>query len=148
VRPDARAGGIAARYAVLVGAVLLAAVPLYVFVELPWRAVVARLASGLVLGIALLELRSALAQRLDGHDSALDEARVRPTPGPDVHQRFVALRGDVRAALRSRRHFEHGLWPQLTALSRRPLLPPPLRRGRGPSLASLREVIAIIETER
>jgi hypothetical protein len=148
VRPDRHAAGIAARYAFLVGVLLLAAVPLYVYVESSWRPLIVRLASALVLGIALLELRSALAQRLEGHDSALDTARLRPTSAPDVHQRFVALRGDVRAALRSRRHFEHGLWPQLVALATRPLVRPPLRRGRGPSLSALREVIAALERQR
>jgi hypothetical protein len=130
------------------GVVLLAAVPLYIYVEPPWRPFVARLAAALVAGIALLELRSALIRQLDGRESALDAARLRPMAGPDLHQRFVALRGDIRAALRSRRHFEHGLWPQLTALATRPLLRPRLRRGRGPSLAGLREVITALEREQ
>jgi hypothetical protein len=147
MRPDLRVAGVAARYAVLVVAVLLAAVPLYVFVEPPWRPLVARLAAALVLGIALLELRSALVRRFEDRQSPLDGARGRPVPGADIHQRFMGLRGDVRAALRSRRHFEHGLWPQLTAIATRPLVRPPLRRGRGPSLAALRKVIAALERD-
>lgn len=141
-------GGVIARYCVLAVAVLLAAIPLYVFVEAPWRALVARVAAAVVLGIALMELRTTLAQRLAGNGSALDDARARPSQSPDVPQRFLALRDDVRAALRSRRHFEHGLWPELTALATRPLVKPPLRRGRGPSLASLRKVITDIESQR
>jgi len=78
----------------------------------------------------------------------LDQARARPAHPPEVPQRFVALRDDIRAALRSRRHFEHGLWPELTALATRPLVPPPSRRGRGPSLAGLRKVIAELEAQR
>jgi len=146
--PEPGVGSVIARYTVLVVAVLLAAVPLYVFVEAPWRPFVARLAAAVVLGIALMELRSTLVQRLAGHGSALDQARARPAHPPEVPQRFVALRDDIRAALRSRRHFEHGLWPELTGLAAPPLVPPPLRRGRGPSLAGLRKVIAELEAQR
>jgi hypothetical protein len=120
----------------------------YVFVEPPWRALVARLAAALVLGLALLQLRRALADRLASHGaSALDEARGRPRPEPDVPHRFLDLANDVRTALRSRHHFEKVLWPRLTALTPHPLVRPPVRFGRGPSLASLREVIAVIEKQ-
>ena len=143
-RPLART----ARWAGLGGVVLLAAVPVYVFVEPPWRALVARLASAFVLGVALLELRRALADRLaQGGTSALDEARGRPGPEPGVPYHFLDLIKDVRAALRSRRHFERVLWPRLAALARRPLVRPPVRPGRGPSLATLREVIGVIEKQ-
>ena len=71
-----------------------------------------------------------------------------PAVEPGAPQRLLELTASVRAALRSRRHFEKVLWPRLTALATRPLVPPPLRRGRGPSLAGLREVIATIEDER
>ena len=52
------------RCAVLGGIVLLLAVPGYVFAEPAWRAVVARLAVAFVLGVGLLQLRSAVAERL------------------------------------------------------------------------------------
>ena len=51
------------RCAVLGGVVLLAAVPVYVFVEAPWRPLVARLAVAFVLGVALLQLRRARSRR-------------------------------------------------------------------------------------
>jgi hypothetical protein len=126
--------------------VVLGAVPVYVFVEPPWRPLVARLASALALGLALLELRRAFAQRVArGGPSALDEARSRPGPEPGVPYHFLDLMKDVRAARRSRRHFEQVLWPRLAALAQRPLVSPPRRFGRGPSLAGLRDVIADIE---
>jgi hypothetical protein len=145
---DRRVAGIAVRYVALVVVVLLVAGPLYVFVEGPWRATVVRLASALVLGIALLEIRSALARRLEGPESALDEERFSTAPGAEIPQRFLSLRGDVRAGLRSRRRFQQGLWPQLTALAARPLTRPPFRRGRGPSVQGLRAVIAELEALR
>ncbi len=140
---------IAIRCAALAGVVLLAAVPVYVFVEPSWRAFVARLAVALVLGVALLQLRGALAARLaTGGRSALEEARDRREAPPAVPLRFQDLIDDIRTARRSRRHFERVLWPQLTALTSRPLVPPPARLGRGPGLAGLRDVIADIERGR
>lgn len=138
---------IAIRCVALAGAVLLASVPVYVFVEAPWRPVVVRLAAALVLAVALLQLRGAVAGRL-ARTSALDEARARPEAPPSVPLRFLELIEDLRAARRSRRHFERSLWPRLTALASRPLVPPRVRPGRGPSLAALRELIARIERSR
>jgi hypothetical protein len=139
---------IAMRAAVLGGVVLLATVPVYVYVEPAWRALVVRLAAALVLGTTLLHLRRALVDHLDrAPASALDEARVRRGPGPGVPHRFQDLINDVRAARRSRRYFEQVLWPRLAALSSAPLEPPPPRRGRGPSLAGLRAVVEAIEKQ-
>jgi hypothetical protein len=139
---------IAVRGAVLGGVVLLATVPVYVYVEPAWRALVVRLAAALVLGTTLLHLRRALVEHLDrAPASALDEARVRRGPGPGVPHRFQDLMNDVRAARRSRRYFEQVLWPRLAALSSAPLELPPTRRGRGPSLSGLRAVLEAIERQ-
>ena len=137
---------VAVRCAGLTVVVFVAALPVYVWVEPSWRALVARLAAALVLGVALLQLRSVLAARLEaGGASALDAARWQRGPAPGVPHHFVDLASDVRTALRSRRYFETVLWPRLEALAGRPLARPALRRGRGPSLAGLRGVIADIE---
>ena len=144
-RPLAR---VAARCAVLAAAVLLATVPVYIYVEPSWRALVARSAVAFVLGVALVQLRRALADRLeDGGGSALDAARGHRGPEPTVPHHFVDLASDVRAALRSRRYFERVLWPRLEALTSRPLVRPSVRPGRGPSLASLRDVVTAIEKQ-
>jgi len=133
----------------LAGVVLLAAVPIYVFVEPPWRPLVARLAVAFVLGVALLQLRGAVAARLArGGASPLEQALERPVSPPAVPLRFEELIDDVRAARRSLGHFERIMWPRLTALASHPLARPPARLGRGPSLAALRRVIADIERER
>jgi hypothetical protein len=93
-------------------------------------------------------LRRALAGRLaEGGDSALDDARGHRGPDPGVPHHFLDLASDVRAALRSRRYFERVLWPRLEALAPRPLVRPRVRRGRGPSLASLSDVITAIEKQ-
>ncbi len=138
--------GIVVRSAVLGGVVLLVTVPVYVYVEPPWRPLVARLAAALVLGVALLQLRRALVERVAAAGaSALDDARARGAPEPAVPHRFRDLTGDVRAALRSRRYFDEVLWPRLLAFTSEPPPRPPARRGRGPGLAALRAVIAVIE---
>ena len=140
---------IAIRCAALSGIVLFVAVPVYVFVESPWRALVARLAVTFVLGVALLQLRGAVAARLSRRGaSPLEAALDRPGSPPVVPLRFEELIDDVRATRRSRGHFERIMWPRLTALASRPLARPPDRLGRGPSLADLRRVIAEIERER
>ena len=140
---------IAARCAALAGAVLIITVPVYVWVEPSWRVVVARLASAAVVGITLIQLRRALAERLEDTDaSPLDEARHRRQPEPDVPYHFEQLVRDVRTGIRSRYHFEQVLWPRLASLAPRAVARPPVRRLRGPSLASLRKAIAAIEQQR
>lgn len=146
MRADRPLALVAVRCAVLAGLVLLASVPVYVWVEPAWRPPVARGAAALVLGVALLQLRRTVAERLDeGGAWALDEARRHRRSEPAVPHHFLGLVSDVRTALRSRRYFERGLWPRLAALATRPVAPPPARRGRGPSLASLRRALAEIE---
>jgi hypothetical protein len=140
---------IVVRCAVLGAVVLLASVPVYVYVEPSWRALVARLAAGFVLGVTLLQLRRVLVERLArGGASPLDISRARRGPAPGVPHHFLDLANSVRAALRNRRHFEEVLWPRLVAFARRPLVRPPGRLGRGPSLAVLRDVLDDIERER
>jgi hypothetical protein len=137
------------RGAVLGGVVLLATVPIYVFVEPSWRTFVARLAVAFVLGVALLQLRGAVAARLaQGGASRLEQALAQPGSPPAVPLRFEELIDDVGATRRSRGHFERIMWPRLTALASRPLARPPARLGRGPSLGDLRRVITDIESER
>jgi hypothetical protein len=139
--------GLAVRGAVLGGLVLLATVPVYVYVEPGWRPLVARLASALVLGVVLLQLRRTLIGRLEAAgESALDDARVRRRPEPGVPHHFLDLISDVRTALRSRRYFDEVMWPRLATLTTAPLPRPPARRGRGPSRAALRALLDAIET--
>jgi hypothetical protein len=128
--------------------VLLVTVPVYVWVEPSWRPLVARLAAALVVGVAVVRLRHALAERLAARGpSALDAARMPRRAEAGVPHHFLDLVSDVRAAVRSRRDFELVLWPRLQALTGRPLVPPARRWGRGPSLAELRRLITAIEKQ-
>jgi hypothetical protein len=146
VLADHSLGRVAVRSATLAAVVLIVAVPVYVYVEPSWRAFVARLACAFVLGVALLQFRRALLDRLaDLGGSALDTARGRREPEPGVPHHFHDLARDVRTALRSRRYFDKVLWPRLQTLTPDPLPRPAGRPGRGPSLASLRRVIIAIE---
>lgn len=146
MRADRLLAPIVVRCALLGGVVLLAAVPVYVYVEPSWRTLVARLAVAFVLGVALLQLRGAVVARLArAEGSPLEHELGRLGNVPAVPLRFEELIDDVRATRRSRGHFERIMWPRLTALASRPLVPPPVRFGRGPSLGDLRRVIAEIE---
>lgn len=140
--------GTVIRYGVLGGLILLVSVPVYVFAEPAWRGLVPRLACALVLGMALLDLRGALAERIRARDgSALEAALARPPVPPAAPARFTDLMADIRAARRSRRHFEESLWPRLVGLAGRPLPRPALRPGRGPGLGGLRQLFDAIERE-
>jgi len=140
---------VAVRCAVLAVVVVLVTVPIYVWVESSWRPIVARLAAAVALGITLLQLRRALADRLEDADgSPLDDARRRRPLEPDVPYHLEQLVRDVRAGVRSRHHFEKVLWPRLAALASHALARPPVRRLRGPSLANLRKLIASLEQPR
>lgn len=144
-RDGATRAGVTARYVLLVAGVLLFSVPVYIYVEPPWRSLVARLAAAAVLGVVLIELRAVLARRTWRGGSELDDARRRNPPEPGVPEHFLALMDDVRAAARSRRYFEEVFWPRLTALTPDPPARPAARSiRRGPSLASLRKAITSI----
>jgi hypothetical protein len=146
---DRPLAGLAIRGAVLGGLVLLATVPVYVYVEPGWRPLVARLAAALVLGVVLLQLRRTLIDRLEAAgESALDDARVRRRPEPSVPHHFLDLISDVRTALRSRRYFDEVMWPRLTTFTTATLTRPPARRGRGPSRTALRALLDAIEMRR
>ena len=79
---------IAIRCAALGGVVLLAALPVYVFVEAPWRPLVARLAVAFVLGVALLQLRAVVAARWPPDSRGAGRHRSsRRSNGPGVRPR-------------------------------------------------------------
>jgi len=146
VRADRPLAAVAARSAMLTGVVLLATVPIYVYVEPGLRALVARGAAALVLGVALLQLRRVIGETLEAAGaSPLESARARHVLEPEVPHHYRGLMSDVRAALRSRRYFDNVMWPRLQALSTSPLDRPPVRPGRGVSLAGLRRVLAALE---
>src|SRR4029450_604549 len=107
VRTERPLAQVAAQCAAVAFVVVLASVPLYVWVEPSWRGLVARAASALVLGVALLQLRRLPPDRLEADGPwSLDEARRRPRSERAVPHHFRDLASDVRAALRSRRYLQ------------------------------------------
>ncbi len=146
MRADRPLAAVVARSAMLSGVVLLATVPVYVYVEPALRALVARVAAALVLGVTLLQLRRVLAEILEAAGaSPLETTRGSRAPEPEVPHHYLGLMSDVRAALRSRRYFDNVMWPRLQALSPGPLDRPPVRPGRGVSLAGLRRALTALE---
>ncbi len=146
MRADRPLAAVVVRSAVLSGVVLLATVPIYVYVEPALRALVARVAAAFVLGVTLLQLRRVLAEILEATGaSPLETTRASRAPEPEVPHHYLGLMSDVRAALRSRRYFDNVMWPRLQALSTSPLDRPPVRPGRGVSLAGLRRVLTVLE---
>lgn len=132
---------------VFAGLVVVAALPVYLFVDVPWRSSVARLAAALVLGVLLRQVHKgivALVQRDEA--SAFDAACSVTVAELRVDRGLVDLVVVVKAARRSRRAFEHWLWPRLSTLTRVPMpMPKPRRFRRGPSLDELRVVVQTME---
>lgn len=132
---------------VFAGLVVLATLPVYTFVEVRWRPLVARTAAALILGAVLRQVHGAIVGLvLRGAASTFDAALAVPAAEPQVDRRLGELVVAVKAAVRSRRAFEHWLWPRLTVLARTPCAAPkPRRFRRGPSLDELRTIVHTME---
>jgi hypothetical protein len=132
-------------------AVTAVAYPIYVSVGDAYQEVVVRLAAAAILGIVMLQIRSRLARGLEEEPrSRFDLAREPTSREVKVDPHLRELFGEVRNSVKSRRYFEHVLWPRLLALARRQALtlrPPALRwpTTRGPSLISIAKLISTIE---
>ena len=134
--------------AVLASLVVLAAIPLYLTLDPSWRPLVVRLAcAGLVAAACLRVLRAAGSAVQTDTVSPIDTPPP-PPPEPELDSRFLRLRDELIFSTKSGRYFEVILWPRLCGLAGTDLPRPPARRGlrrRGPSLASLEDLIARIE---
>jgi hypothetical protein len=149
--------GVLARYLGLGTLVGLGALPLAVAAEPANRPLVIRLAAALFLAVVLVHVRGMARGAIEAAPpSAFDRAlrRRRPAP-PDVDPRFRELLDDVHFGPASQRYWSRVAWPRLLALAERlparpQLTEPPrsrLRRllGRGPRLASIRDLVARLE---
>jgi hypothetical protein len=154
--PERRRLRILGGYLLFVGILSLAAAPLYYHVEPSTRPLVVRLGAGLILGVALVHLVRIVRGRIAAQPlSAFERALDRPPGEPRFAPLFLKLRDEVRFSAKSQAYFEHVLWPRLLDLVvRRPWLAPatnPARPAgrcwlrRGPSLATLRNLVARIE---
>jgi type VI protein secretion system component VasK len=148
-RPRERGWHLVLGYVALLTAVVMAAVPAYLFVESRWQPLVVRLAAALVLGVMLIHVRRIVSRRVDADGvSAFDAALEPAAVPPRVEHRLVDLEEEVRAAVRSRRSFERTLWPRLLAHARGPIAAPARRRfARGPSVDELRTLVERLERQ-
>jgi hypothetical protein len=139
-------------YTVLVALLILATVPLYHLAEPADRPGVVRLSAAVVLAVALTHLARIVGARLtaqppSGFDRALEPARAERA----VPRHFVEWRDELHWSVERQSYFEHVLWPRLLALAAgsadgTPLPKPAGRRfGRGPSLATLKRLITMLE---
>jgi hypothetical protein len=123
-------------------------------VDQPYTHAAIRLVAAVVLLVAVSRIRAAVSALVE-RTSAWDE---RPPGGrwtPSPHSHFEHFHDEIRFGVRSQRYFDHVLWPRLCALAREgsepatPLERPPGRAlGRGPSLETLRALIAAVERRR
>ena len=135
-------------YALLAVLLGLAAIPAYLTLAPSWRPVGARLACAALVIAGCVRVIRGVRRSIEDHPPfALDAPRP-PAPPPELNERFVRLRDEVRFSLRSRRYFDTILWPRLARLAGPQLAPPPARRGirrDGPPLGELERLIAEAE---
>ena len=145
--PPERRWPLVAGHLAFVALVILAAMPMYLFVEMRWRPVVVRITTALILGVFLKRVHKGIVGVvLRDMVSTFDAALASPPPPPRPDSRLVELVAAVKAAVRSRRAFEHWVWPRLAGLARTPVAAPRSRRfGLGPSLDDLCVIVKAIE---
>jgi hypothetical protein len=126
--------------------VVLAAMPAYLALGPTWRALTIRLVcTAVVVAIGLRVVRGVRRAIHEAPPFDLDAVAAAPT-SPELDERFVRLRDELRFSVRSRRYFDTVLWPRLVALAGPGLVSPgATRRGRGPSRDALERLVADAE---
>src|SRR5437762_8410104 len=132
-------------YGFLAGVAALLAIPAYLTVPADWRPLVARLVCGLIVFAGGLRIVGRARRAIEGAPPSPLDAAPPPRPRPELDERFLRLRDDVRFGIGSRRYFETIVWPRLCALGAAG--PPPVTerrvwRRRGPSSRELERIIA------
>jgi len=149
---------VSAGYAVFIALVAGGAAPVYFILEPAKRPLAVRLAAALVMGVGVIRLVKTVRARLDARPPSNFELGLEP-PRREVSldPQFVQIRDDLQFGARRAGYFDRVLWPRLVALAERsplrsapaPLVRPPGRLfRRGPSLITLRNLIATIGEER
>jgi hypothetical protein len=127
--------------------VVLVAIPSYLTLAPGWRPLAARMACALLVAFFCVRIVRSVRGSFEGHASALDAMPPRPQP-PELDERFLRLRDELRFSMRSRKYFETILWPQLCRIGGDDLPRPPERHGvgrDGPSLRALERSVAAVE---
>jgi hypothetical protein len=128
--------------------VLLAAIPAYLTLSPPWRALAVRLLCAAIVVAAGLRVVRAVRRAVEASPAfALDAPPPVPSPS-ELDERFLRLRDELVFSIRSRRYFDTVLWPRLQRLAGTDLAAPPELRGRrrnGPPRDTLGRLLAEIE---
>lgn len=143
-------------YFLFLGILVLAMTPVYFYADPSHRPMVVRLGGALFLGAVLIHLRKLAREWLDAQPpSAFEAALHRAPPGPRLAPLFGKLQDEIRFSIKSQQYFEHVLWLRilrlLAARTDQRLAAAPVMPGgrrllrRGPSLTTLRDLIAEIE---
>jgi hypothetical protein len=133
--------------------VVAAAAIVYAGVGDESRPTVIRLATSLMLAIALMQVHKSLRRDVEGQArSHFDLEREPRLPAAKVDADFSKLRNELQHSLRSRRYFDSVLWPRVVALAGRHgtrLAPPPRRwlARRGPRLQEVCDLVSSVERE-
>jgi len=147
--PDERAALRFVARGFVVTLVVLVAIPSYLTLAPSWRPLAARLACAALVAFGCIRLVRSARGSTDGHaPSAVDAPSPRTQP-PELDERFLRLRDELRFSVRSRQYFETILWPQLGRLGGADLPAPPERHGvrrDGPRLSDLERIVAALET--
>jgi hypothetical protein len=128
--------------------VVLVAIPSYLTLAPAWRPLAARLACAALVAFGCIRIVRSVRGSTDGHASAAVDAPVPRAQPPELDERFLRLRDELRFSTRSRKYFDTILWPQLCRLGGADLAAPPERRGvrrDGPSLTDLERIVAALE---
>lgn len=129
--------------------VVLAAIPAYLTLAPSWRPLAARVACAALVGIGCTRLIRSVRGSLEGSPPSALDAPAAKASLPELDERFLRLRDELRFSTRSRHYFDSILLPQLTQLAGHDLPPPPTRRRfrrDGPSVSALAALITRGET--
>ncbi len=146
--PDERTALRFAARGFVVTLVALVAIPSYLTLAPSWRPLAARLACAALVAFGCMRLVRSVRGSVEGHAPSAVDAPPPRAHAPELDERFLRLRDELRFSVRSRRYFETILWPQLGRLGGADLPAPPERHGvrrDGPSLSDLERVVAAVE---
>lgn len=138
-----------AAYGILLGLLILAAIPVYLALDAGWRVTIVHLVCAVVVTVGSIRVVRGVRRTADGHATSPVDMPPAPAPTVILDEVFLRRRDELTYSIRSRRYFDAVLWPRLLALAGTHLPPPPRRRWcsrLGPSRAMLENLIGQIET--
>ena len=132
-----------------------ALVAIELFVEIPSRRIAIQFATAVVLGFAVVKIRTRLELWLADQGASGFDAATAPTMAPSPERtRFHQLYDEVRFGARSQRYFDLVFWPRLLGMAKfspgeRPFEKPEGRSfGRGPAVETIAKIVTAIEARR